>query len=124
MELTGLCVSMENRDKKTGIVTLQVIDLKTQKKVTAMGAISIVSEKKKYLMTGEYDSAGIFRFGRIRRTSESIEESVQMLVSRRCRSVKPAVNDTWNWRGAWSIHCEVFKGRCRRKRIVFLSVQA
>ena len=82
MELTGLCVSMENRDKKTGIVTLQVIDLKTQKKVTVMGAISIVSEKKKYLMTGEYDSAGIFRFGRIRRTSESIEESVQMLVSK------------------------------------------
>lgn len=81
MELTGLCISVENRDKKTGIVTLQVIDLKTQKKVTAMGAVSAVSEKKKYLMTGEYNSTGIFCFGRIRRMSENMEESVQMLMT-------------------------------------------
>ena len=79
MTITGICVSIENRDKKTGIVTLQLLDLATQEKFTAMGAVSTVSEKKKYLLDGDYDSVGVFRFGKIRRTSGSAEESVKIL---------------------------------------------
>ena len=82
MELTGLCVSVENRDKKTGIVTIQVIDLNTQKTIMAMGTAATMTKKQKYLMTGDYDSMGVFRFGRIRRFSESEEESIRILTSK------------------------------------------
>ena len=81
MKIKGRCEKIENRDKRNGFVTFIFDDFDSGKQIKVMGPIKDPREKEIYILNGEPDEFGIFKFWNSRRSVDCRAESVDILSS-------------------------------------------
>lgn len=80
MELRGRCTQIENRDPLTGAVTFLFLDFDLEQEIRAIGVAARIERNLQYLIDGDYNADGTFRFGKIRPFSCCSKESIDLLV--------------------------------------------
>ena len=79
MEIKGRCKKIENRDKQNGFATFLFECFDDNKTIRAIGPMAEPKEMQMYVLDGDMDANGFFRFGYSRPFSDCKAESIEII---------------------------------------------